>query len=93
MQEQLLTYSLEPRVITNPPVALKEPFNFDRQDGSEYSLVEQKTLRALGKPEGLRGWKATGERKMIVPERVKRQAKMKKIGEPVVVSKGIPLTA
>ena len=56
-------------------------------------MVEQKTLRALGKPEGLRGWKATGERKMIVPERVKRQAKMKKIGEPVVVSKGIPLTA
>ena len=69
----------EPRFITNPPVALKESFNFDRQDGSTYSLVEQKTLQALGHPEGLKGWKITTERKFIIPERVKQQAEMKKI--------------
>jgi len=75
---------IEPRIITNPPVALREPMNFDRPDGN-YSLVEQKTLRALGHPEGLRGWKAIGERKLIVPERVKRQALMKKIeDEPLM---------
>ncbi|KAI4720331.1 hypothetical protein E4T48_03438 [Aureobasidium sp. EXF-10727] len=72
-------YLREPRFITNPPVALKQPFNFDRTDGSAYSLVEQKTLNALGHPEGVIGWKITTERKQIVPERVKEQAKMKKI--------------
>ncbi|KEQ64593.1 uncharacterized protein M437DRAFT_43740 [Aureobasidium melanogenum CBS 110374] len=72
-------YLREPRFITNPPVALKQPFNFDRTDGSAYSLVEQKTLNALGHPEGLKGWKITTERKLIVPERVREQAQMKKI--------------
>jgi hypothetical protein len=28
-----------PRVITNPPVSLKEPFCFDREDPKDYSLV------------------------------------------------------
>ena len=37
-----------PRVITNPPVALKAPFCFARADPDAYSLVELKTLRALG---------------------------------------------
>ena len=37
-----------PRVITNPPVALKAPFQFARNDPDEYSLVELKTLKALG---------------------------------------------
>ncbi|OAA55074.1 hypothetical protein SPI_08578 [Niveomyces insectorum RCEF 264] len=45
------------RIITNPPVSLKEPFCFDRDDstsntsnsgGGGYSLVERATLRALG---------------------------------------------
>jgi hypothetical protein len=71
----------EPRFITNPPVALKQPFNFDRTDGNSgtYSLVEQKTLNALGQPQGLKGWKITTERRSIVPERVREQAQMKKI--------------
>ncbi|KAH9949865.1 hypothetical protein B0H21DRAFT_706795 [Amylocystis lapponica] len=38
----------EPRVITNPPVSLKAPFNFTRENPDDYSLVELKTLRALG---------------------------------------------
>ncbi|KAL4933020.1 uncharacterized protein BDV17DRAFT_145304 [Aspergillus undulatus] len=65
-----------PRIITNPPVGLKEPFNFDRDDPSQYSLVEQKTLLALGK-DRLRGWKITTDRERIVPERMKAFYEMK----------------
>ncbi|KAF1362398.1 hypothetical protein EJ07DRAFT_107613 [Lizonia empirigonia] len=64
------------RVITNPPVSVKDPFVFDRADG-KYSAVESKTLRALGK-ERLGGWKIEAERQMIVPERVKIQERMKR---------------
>lgn len=64
------------RIITNPPVSLREPFNFDREDGN-YSLVERRTLRALGK-DRLEGWKITMPRERIVPERVRIQEEMKK---------------
>lgn len=64
------------RVITNPPVSIKEPFCFDREDG-DYSLVERKTMRALGK-ERLEDWKILGERQRVVPERVKIQQALKK---------------
>jgi hypothetical protein len=63
-----------PRVITNPPVALREPFRFDREDPSEFSVVERTTLRALGVDR--LDWKATGPREHIVPERVKRQQEL-----------------
>lgn len=66
------------RIITNPPVSLKEPFCFDREDPSQYSLVEQKTLRDLGHPEGLKGWKITGKRKEWIPARTNRMEVMKK---------------
>lgn len=59
------------RIITNPPVSLKEPFNYARQDPREFSLVEQKTLLDLGRPEGLPEWKITADREKIVPDRVK----------------------
>jgi hypothetical protein len=49
---------------------LKDPFNYDRANPEEHSIVEQKTLRELEHPEGLRGWKATGPREQIVPTRV-----------------------
>ena len=65
-----------PRIITNPPVSLKEPFNFDREDPAEYSLVELKTLKELGK-DRLPGWKITGAREGVVPERLKVQNRMK----------------
>jgi hypothetical protein len=64
------------RVITNPPVSVKEPFNFDRPDG-DYSIVEKKTLKAIGK-ERLEGWKIQGDRQGIVPERVRIQQEMKR---------------
>jgi len=60
-----------PRIITNPPVSLKEPFKLSRADG-KYSLVEKKTLMELGKLEtGLGDWRIQGKRQTIVPERVK----------------------
>lgn len=64
------------RVITNPPVSVKEPFVFDREDGG-YSVVEQKTLKALGK-DRLEGWKIQGPRQRVVPERVRIQEEMKR---------------
>ncbi len=58
------------RIITNPPIALKEPFNLSRPDPKEYTLIEQKTLRDLGKPEGLGDWKITAPRELIATPRV-----------------------
>jgi len=69
--------AVEPRIITNPPVALRQPFNFDRQDGSTYSLVEKKTMLAIGKPDGLTGWKTTRPRTLIVPDKDKKWLKEK----------------
>ncbi|KAL7280239.1 hypothetical protein ACG7TL_006659 [Trametes sanguinea] len=67
-------YLRVPRVITNPPVALREPFCFARDDPGEYSLVERTTLRALG-VERLE-FRPTTERRRIVPARVALQEKM-----------------
>jgi ectoine hydroxylase-related dioxygenase (phytanoyl-CoA dioxygenase family) len=63
-----------PRVITNPPVSLKQPFVFSRDNKDNYSLVEQKTLKALG-VESFEV-KITTERRNIVPARVAIQKKM-----------------
>ena len=59
-----------PRVIANVRVALKRPFAYGR-DGSALSLVEQKTLMALGL-DSLGGWCIAGVRRAIVPERVRK---------------------
>ncbi|KAI1281370.1 hypothetical protein F5Y07DRAFT_354500 [Xylaria sp. FL0933] len=64
------------RIITNPPVSLKEPHCFDREDGN-YSLVERKTMRSIGE-EKLKGWKITGPREGVVPQRVRIQEAMKR---------------
>jgi hypothetical protein len=64
------------RVITNPPVSVREPFVFDREDGG-YSAVERKTLKALGK-ERLEGWEIKADRQKVVPERVRIQEEMKR---------------
>lgn len=63
-----------PRVITNPPVALRQPFDFNRQNPDDFSLVELKTLKALGVDR--LDFKATTERRRVVPEREIRQRKM-----------------
>ena len=66
------------RIITNPPVSLKEPFCFDRERMEDYSLVELKTLRDLGMKDGLRGWKITSERKGWTPNRLRIMEEMKR---------------
>ncbi|KAL8371478.1 hypothetical protein RB595_001325 [Gaeumannomyces hyphopodioides] len=63
------------RIIANPPVMLRAPFCFNRPDG-DYSLVELRTLRALGKEPPL-DWEIKAPRQRIVPERVKGWEKMK----------------
>ncbi|KAF2814798.1 uncharacterized protein BDZ99DRAFT_506167 [Mytilinidion resinicola] len=66
-----------PRIITNPPVSLREPFCFDRREEDEFSLVERKTLKALGR-ERLEGWQIRGSRERIVPERTNILERMRK---------------
>ena len=71
-----------PRIISNPPVALIEPFQYSRSSVDDYSLVELKTLRELGvdpKTNGGKGYdlKLVGERKAVVPPRIAIQAKWK----------------
>ncbi|KAI0056276.1 hypothetical protein BV25DRAFT_1864976, partial [Artomyces pyxidatus] len=67
-------YLRVPRIITNPPVATREPFNFNRANPEDYSLVERKTLQALGVDK--LDFKPTTERRRIVPARVLAQNKM-----------------
>ncbi|KZO95317.1 hypothetical protein CALVIDRAFT_516077 [Calocera viscosa TUFC12733] len=63
------------RVITNPPVSLNAPFQLSRSNAADYSVVELKTLRALGVDR--LDFKPTKDRQRIVPERVRRQQAMK----------------
>jgi len=53
------------RAITNPPMTLKEPLKLYRPDG-DYSLVEQKILKSLGKS-SLPEWHVTGPRERWHP--------------------------
>ena len=59
-----------PRLITNPPLHLAAPMNFDRPDGS-YSPIERAVLNALGVEQ--LDFQPTAPRERIVPERVRRQ--------------------
>jgi hypothetical protein len=63
-----------PRLITNPPVHLKEPMCFNRPDGN-YSLVEAAVLRGLGVEHY--DFMPTAPRERIIPERERIQAKMR----------------
>ena len=63
-----------PRVISNPPVSLKQPMRFDRERAADHSLVERAVLRALG-VERL-AFSPTAERQRIVPERIRRQEEL-----------------
>jgi hypothetical protein len=56
------------RFISNPPLALRAPLNFDRPDPSAYSLVELAVLRGLG-TERLH-YRPTAPREAVVPQRV-----------------------
>jgi hypothetical protein len=63
------------RFITNPPIALREPMRFDRDDPAEHSPVERAVLRALG-VERL-DYRPAAPREDVVPERVRRQERMR----------------
>lgn len=63
-----------PRVITNPPLALREPMCFDRADPNEFSLVERAVLQGLGCERY--DFRPTAPRERVVPMRVQRQAQM-----------------
>jgi hypothetical protein len=62
------------RFITNPPIAVKEPMRFDREP-AEHSPVERAVLRAL-RVERL-GYRPAAPREDVVPERVRRQERMR----------------
>ena len=62
------------RFITNPPVALKEPMEFNRDNPDNFSPVELAVLRGLGKDR--LDFKPTAPRERLVPERVQCQKKM-----------------
>jgi hypothetical protein len=59
------------RIITNPPLTLREPMNFSRPDASDLSLVERAVLRALGADR--LSFTPAAPRERVVPERVRRQ--------------------
>lgn len=59
------------RVITNPALALKEPHNFNRANPEDYSLVERKTLAALGVDK--LDFQIMTARRRLVPKRVSEQ--------------------
>ncbi|KAF7795350.1 hypothetical protein EIP86_006507 [Pleurotus ostreatoroseus] len=67
-------YLREARVIVNPPVALREPFGFDRARTEDYSLVELKTLRELGVDR--LDFKPSTERRRLVPKSLGAKAAM-----------------
>jgi len=67
------------RIITNPPVSLKEPFCLNRDNKEEYSLVELKTLRELEMPDGVGNWKIDeNSRREWISNRVRRFEEMKR---------------
>jgi hypothetical protein len=62
------------RFITNPPISLKEPMRFDRQNAADFSPVEQAILRGLG-VERLE-FHPAAPRERLVSEGMKRKQKM-----------------
>ncbi|HZC26864.1 MAG TPA: hypothetical protein VE287_07560 [Actinopolymorphaceae bacterium] len=64
-----------PRLITNPPVHLAEPMRFDRDRYDDHSLVEKAVLAGLGVERY--EFTPTVPREAVVPERVRRQERMK----------------
>jgi Phytanoyl-CoA dioxygenase (PhyH) len=59
------------RIITNPPLALREPMNFNRPDPGDFSLVERAVLRGLGVDR--LDFAPAAPREDVVPERIRSQ--------------------
>ena len=67
-------HSGKARFITNPPVSLKEPMQFNRLNSLDFSPVEQAVLRALGVERV--DFKPTAPRERIISEGMKRKQQM-----------------
>jgi hypothetical protein len=76
------------RLITNPPIALREPMHFDRADPSEHSPVERAVLHALEVDRF--DFQRTGEREMVVPERVLEQQRREAAEAQRLAAAGLP---
>lgn len=59
------------RIITNPPLALREPMNFSRPDAGDFSLVERAILRGLGVDR--LDFVPAAPRERVVPDRIRKQ--------------------
>ena len=64
-----------PRLITNPPVALREPMQFNRPNPDDFSLVERAVLQGLGVEKY--DFAPTAPREKVVPKRVAMQQAMR----------------
>jgi hypothetical protein len=62
------------RFITNPPISLREPMRFDRDDPAEFSPVERAILRGLGVDR--LDFRPTAPRERLVSEGMKRKQRM-----------------
>jgi hypothetical protein len=67
-------HSGKARFITNPPITLKEPMRFDRENPADFSPVERAILRGLGVERY--DFRPTHERERYVSEGMKRKQKM-----------------
>ena len=67
-------HSGKARFITNPPISLKEPMQFDRSDPADFSPVERAVLLGLGVDR--LDFQPAAPRERIVSEGMKRKQKM-----------------
>ncbi len=65
----------QPRLITNPPISLREPMRFDRARPEDHSPVERAILRGLGVDR--LAFRPTAPRQRLVPARVHQQEKLR----------------
>jgi len=67
-------HSGKARFITNPPISLKEPMQFNRENPADFSPVERAILRGLGVKR--LDFQSTAPREYIVSEGAKRKAQL-----------------
>jgi hypothetical protein len=59
------------RIITNPPLSLREPMIFNRPDLNDFSLIERAILRGLGTDR--LDFAPAAPREDVVPDRIRKQ--------------------
>jgi hypothetical protein len=79
-------HSGKARFITNPPVSLQEPMNFNRENPADFSPVERAVLQGLGVDR--LDFQPTAPRERIVSEGMKRKQKMLEEEQARLAAKG-----